>query len=115
MLRHMRYHTGEKPFKCPHCEYRCREDNNLKLHVALHFSRRDFVCETCGAAFHAKKTLARHVLYRHSDARHFQCGRCSAAFKTSYALSRHEQVGKIMGFCFISLVSFVILLYRSKT
>ena len=88
----MRYHTGEKPYKCPHCDYICRENNNLKRHIALHFSQRDYVCETCGAAFHAKKTLETHRVYKHSDMRNFHCEDCPMSFKTPNSLRRHMRI-----------------------
>jgi len=88
----MRYHSGIKPYQCPHCPYKTREHNNLKRHVALHFSRRDFICETCGDAFHAKKTLEVHVLYKHSDERPLQCADCDMTFKTKNSLKRHRLI-----------------------
>ena len=30
---HMRVHTGEKPFACPHCKYRSNQKGNLKIHI----------------------------------------------------------------------------------
>ena len=30
--RHIKIHTGEKPFQCPYCVYRCIQKNNLKIH-----------------------------------------------------------------------------------
>lgn len=89
LQRHMRYHSGTKPYKCPHCDYWCREHNNLKRHIQLHFSQRDFVCELCGAAFHVKKTLETHTLYKHSEERNFACSECTLTFKTPNALNRH--------------------------
>ena len=88
----MRYHSGSKPYKCPHCDYWCRELNNLNRHKQLHFSQRDYVCELCGAAFHVKKTLETHHLYKHSDERNFVCTQCSRAFKTPNALTRHSVI-----------------------
>ena len=92
LQRHMRYHTGEKPFFCPHCGYNCREHTNLKRHMELHFSKRNFVCETCGSSFHAKKTLETHYVYKHSEERNFMCESCPLTFKTPNALRRHSKV-----------------------
>ncbi len=70
----------------------CREHNNLKRHVALHFSVREFVCETCGAAFHAKKTLETHRIYKHSQDRAFPCTECPMTFKTLSSVRRHLRI-----------------------
>lgn len=59
----------------------------------LHFeSKRNFVCEVCGAAFHAKNTLDTHIAFKHNDSRLFQCNVCEATFKVKNALKRHSLV-----------------------
>ena len=34
LAHHMRVHTGEKPFACPHCDYRSTQKSNLKTHIS---------------------------------------------------------------------------------
>ena len=55
----------------------CLLQNNLKRHIDLHFSSRCWKCTLCGAAFHAKKTLETHIVYKHQEKREFKCSECS--------------------------------------
>ena len=92
LQRHLRYHNEERPHACPHCPYRCQEQANLRRHLALHFSQRQFMCHLCAAAFHCKKSLQTHVLFKHTDQRNFSCPECSSSFKTQNSLQRHMKV-----------------------
>lgn len=36
MLRHIKTHTKEKPFKCRFCNFRCSRKDNLRVHEISH-------------------------------------------------------------------------------
>eukprot|EP00123_Amoebidium_parasiticum_P006578 comp17492_c0_seq1/m.17002 comp17492_c0_seq1/g.17002 ORF comp17492_c0_seq1/g.17002 comp17492_c0_seq1/m.17002 type:complete len:231 (-) comp17492_c0_seq1:436-1128(-) len=61
--RHVRNHTGDKPFRCPHCRRCFSRSDHLKTHVRTHTGERPFSCDApnCGKRFARSDELTRHV------------------------------------------------------
>ncbi|KAM9751305.1 zinc finger protein 64 [Menidia menidia] len=88
---HSRSHTGERPHKCKHCSYAAADSSSLKKHLRIHYDERPFKCQICPYASRNSSQLTVHLRSHTGDAP-FQCQQCDAKFKINSDLKRHVRI-----------------------
>ncbi|XP_028923656.1 zinc finger protein 711 isoform X2 [Ornithorhynchus anatinus] len=120
LKKHSRTHTGEKPYPCPHCLFRCADRSNLKTHIKgrhgaapaserqprprasgpepeprrpaeLFRGPRAHRCPHCDHKSTNSSDLKRHVISVHTKDYPHKCDTCDKGFHRPSELKKHSE------------------------
>ena len=88
LQRHMKQHSGVKPYECDECGKRFLDTSALKEHRRIHSGEKPHACDECGKIFRQSRHLTVHRR-QHTGEMPFVCTECGMKFRNANGLVSH--------------------------